>query len=224
MWPFSKKSNEPAKPTVTTKKSNKADLKSFFSAIRKHENDTVRALLKQEPSWVNARASAPPKKDDGQSPLQIAFKTGNFEIASLLIDSGADVNFMEETAINEWRTPVLHDALRAAAFSAHDGKIVAGDNFKQAIALVRKLLSKGANPNAVDSHGNTPLIRVLSDCRQRLVAEPGFPNQVSNERLNRELRELVQALIASGANLEAGNTSFRSAREFANEPALAHLI
>jgi hypothetical protein len=59
----------------------KKDVKALFSAIRKHENETVRTLLAQDSSWVNACATAPPKKDDGQSPLQIAFKTANFEIA-----------------------------------------------------------------------------------------------------------------------------------------------
>ncbi|MCT4595158.1 MAG: ankyrin repeat domain-containing protein [Anaeromicrobium sp.] len=39
--------------------------------------------------------SNPPKKDDGQSPLQVALKTGNFQIADFLIDNGANLNFME---------------------------------------------------------------------------------------------------------------------------------
>jgi ankyrin repeat protein len=203
----------------------KKNINTLFSAIRNHENATVRALLADNPALVNVCASAPPKKDDGQSPLQVAFKTGNFEMAAYLIDLGANIHFMEESQINKWRTPVLHDALSAAVFSARDGQIVDHDHFTAAIALVRRLLDLGADPNAVDSNGNTALIRALLDSRQRLVLDPGFPDRVENQRLNRELREVFQSLIAKGADIHAGHSNFGSAKAFASEkPALAQLL
>jgi ankyrin repeat protein len=202
----------------------KKDVKALISAIRKHENQTVRALLAQNPSLVNACASAPPKKDDGQSPLQIAFKTGNFEIAGLLIDLGANVHFMEESAINEWHAPVLHDALRAAAFTARDGKTPGGDRFALALGLVRRLLAMNVDPNATDSYGNNALLRALMDSRQRLVVQPGFPNKVANEMLNRDLREIFQALIQAGADIHAATPQRESAAVVAKEPALAALL
>jgi ankyrin repeat protein len=202
----------------------KKDVKALIGAIRKHENAMARGLLAADASLVNAHASAPPKKDDGQSPLQIAFKTGNFEMAGHLIDLGANVHFMEESEVNEWRAPVLHDALRAAAFTARDGKIVTGDKFEAAIGLVRRLLAMGVNPNVTDSYGNSALLRALGDARQRLCAEPGFPNKVANETLNRDLREIFQALIHSGADIHASSSQRESAAAFATEPALAALI
>ena len=202
----------------------KKDVKALIAAIRKHDNNTARTLLAREPSLVNACASAPPKKDDGQSPLQIAFKCGNFDLAALLIDQGANVHFMEESAVNEWRAPVLHDALRAAAFNARDGKIVSGDKFERAIGLVSRMLSMGVNPSETDSYGNNALLRTLMDARQRLVAEPGFPNHVANEGLVRDLRAIVQALIRAGADVHASSPERESAAAFAKEPALAALI
>jgi ankyrin repeat protein len=202
----------------------KKDIKALFTAIRKHENETVRALLAQDSTLVNARASAPPKKDDGQSPLQVAFKTGNFEIAGLLIDRGANVHFMEESALNEWRTPVLHDALRAAAFTARDGKVSSGEAFERAVDLVRRLLSMGVDPNCRDSYGNNALLRALLDARQRLSVEAGFPEKVANETLNRDVRELLQTLIKAGADINASNPGRESAKAFAREPALAWLL
>ena len=202
----------------------KKEIKALIGAIRKHDNESARKLLSANPALVNACASAPPKKDDGQSPLQIAFKCGNFEMAALLIDQGANVNFMEESAVNDWRAPVLHDALRAAAFTARDGKIVSGNKFEQAIALVQRLLSMGVNPNVTDSYGNTALVRALMDARQRLVAEPGFPNKVANDGLNRDLREIMQALIRAGADVNAGTPQLGSAVACAKEPALAALL
>lgn len=38
------------------------------------------------PDLVNCVAKQPPKKDDGQSSLQVALKTGAFDIADYLID------------------------------------------------------------------------------------------------------------------------------------------
>ena len=202
----------------------KKDIKALFNAIRKHENETVRALLAENPSLVNACASAPPKKDDGQSPLQVAFKTGNFEIAGLLMDLGANAHFIEESTLNEWRTPVLHDALRAAAFTARDGKGKGGDKFDVAIGLVRRMLSMGVDPNAVDSYGNNALLRALLDSRLRLNGEPGFPDKVANATLSRDLREILQTLIKAGADINASSSERESAKEFAKEPALASLI
>lgn len=78
------------------------------SSYKKKESDTVRELLAKKPELVRCTAKQPPKKDDGQSPLQVAFKTGNFEAANLLLDLGADVNFMEdESCCNDWRAPVF---------------------------------------------------------------------------------------------------------------------
>ena len=202
----------------------KKDIKALFSAIRKHENQTVRTLLAEDSSLVNACASAPPKKDDGQSPLQAAFKTGNFEIAGHLIDLGANVHFMEESSLNEWRTPVLHDALRAATFTARGSKADKAEKFQQALGLVRRMLSMGVDPNATDSYGNNSLLRALMDCRQRLSVEPGFPSKTANQVLNQDLREILQTLIQAGADIHASNPERESAAKFASEPALASLI
>lgn len=58
------------------------------------------------------------KKDDGQSPLQIAFKTGNFWAVKYFLENGADVNFIDATSVNEWKMPVLHDAIMATVSMA----------------------------------------------------------------------------------------------------------
>jgi ankyrin repeat protein len=181
-------------------------------------------ILEANPELVRACAAAPPKKDDGQSPLQVAFKTGNFEIADRLIGMGADVNFQETSKINEWTAPVLHDALRAAAFNARKWEADDPAKFEKAIALVRRLLQLGADPNATDSYGNTCLLRALADARQRLVADHGFPARVENETLKQDLRQIFQALIDAVADIDKSSSKRDSARAFAREPALAQLL
>lgn len=94
-------------------------MKKLFQAIRQNDINTVRELLLKNPALIACTAKQPPKKDDGQSPLRVALKTGNFDIAEYLLDAGADVNFMEaDTCCNEWRTPVLHDAINAAIMNS----------------------------------------------------------------------------------------------------------
>ena len=66
----------------------------LFKAIRQNDIETVKKVLHKYPEKVNCMATAPPKKDEGQSPLQVAIKVGNIEIAHYLIDQGADVNHM----------------------------------------------------------------------------------------------------------------------------------
>lgn len=44
-------------------------MKKLFTAIRKKDNETVKALIEKKPELVNCTAKQPPKKDDGQSPL-----------------------------------------------------------------------------------------------------------------------------------------------------------
>ncbi len=82
------------------------DITAFIKAIRNRDDGGVKAMLTETPELVSATVKSPPKRDDGQSPLQIAFKTGNFFAAELLLANGADLNFMEESEINEWRAPV----------------------------------------------------------------------------------------------------------------------
>ena len=90
-------------------------MKKLFKAIRDGNIELVKQLIDSKPELVNCTAKQPPKKDDGQSPLQVALKTGAFDIADLLIDNGADLNFMEdESCCNTWRAPVIHDAINAA--------------------------------------------------------------------------------------------------------------
>ncbi|MGH2645375.1 MAG: hypothetical protein ACRDE2_15595, partial [Chitinophagaceae bacterium] len=86
----------------------KKDIKTFFHAIRHSDLQRVIELVTFNKKYLTATNFAPPKKDDGQSGLQVAFKTANFDIAQYLIEQGADINFIETSEINEWKAPVLH--------------------------------------------------------------------------------------------------------------------
>ena len=143
-------------------------MKKLFTAIRKKDNETVKELIKSRPELVNCTAKQPPKKDDGQSPLQVAIKTQNFEIADFLIDSGADVNFIEgDDSLDDWRMPVLNMAvLCAVMLCRHETRLELEDRImitehsskEEADAsyyILKKLLVSGADVNKTESRGTT---------------------------------------------------------------------
>ena len=129
-------------------------MKKLFTAIRASDLEMVRQIIEKKPELVNCVAKKPPKKDDGQSPLQVALKTGNTAIANYLLDMGADVNFIEdETCCNAWRTPVLHDAINCAVMSCRwntDDKYMGFREFStkersvEALGVLKKMLDMGA--------------------------------------------------------------------------------
>ncbi len=162
----------------------KTAVRAFCAAIRNGELDEVRAQLAADPELAHTTVSAPPKNDDGQSPLQIAFKTGRYDAAELLVAAGADVNHMERESVNAWRTPVLHDAIRGCMLSNEP---------ERALAWVERLLELGADANGRDSFGNSALDRAMLDARQILHIRDRWPR----------VPPVVAALIRHGADIHA---------------------
>ena len=160
-------------------------MKKLFTAIRASDLEIVRQIIEKKPELVNCVAKKPPKKDDGQSPLQVALKTGNTAIANYLLDMGADVNFIEDetccnawrTCCNAWRTPVLHDAINCAVMSCRwntDDKYLGFREFStkersvEALGVLKKMLDMGADVKALDSYGNSGLNRFALQAKQIL--------------------------------------------------------
>lgn len=56
-------------------------MKKLFTVIRQGKLEEVKRIIEKKPELVNCVSGALPKKDHGQSPLQVALKTGNYEIA-----------------------------------------------------------------------------------------------------------------------------------------------
>jgi ankyrin repeat protein len=181
-------------------------MRVLFKEIRAGDLVAVVARIDADPDLVRAVAKAPPKKDDGQSVLQVAIKSGNFEVANALIDKGADVNFIDSSALNRWNTPVLHDAIRAAIFSTRWGcnRALPGEpravemmstleQFHRASGVLKRIIDNGADLNAKDSFGNPPLIRAVLDARQ-VLSEPDLI------ALQVDLHMIFDLLLSAGAD------------------------
>ena len=174
----------------------KKDIRTFFQAIRNSDLQKVTRLVASDKEYLTAINFAPPKKDDGQSGLQVAFKTANFDIAAYLIEQGADINFIETSDINDWKAPVLHDCIRAAIFNSYTLQKDTSQ-FEKAFSLLKILLIKKADPNVVDSYGNNCLNRALMDSRQ-MLNNPGA--DFNNVILLQQLRSVFKELINAGAD------------------------
>ncbi|MDO4381299.1 MAG: ankyrin repeat domain-containing protein [Clostridia bacterium] len=168
-------------------------MKKLFQAIRKKDNDTVKQLIEKQPKFVNCIAKQPPKKDDGQSPLQIAIKTGNFEIADFLIERGSDVNFIEpEGSYDDWRMPVLNYAILAAVMNCrHNSKFESGgkiffqefsskEKADASFGILKRLLESGADVGKKESHGASCVWRLCKSAEDILPSYSWEEHRVSD--------------------------------------------
>ena len=191
-------------------------MKRLFKAIRAGNIELVRELIASNSELVNCIAKQPPKKDDGQSPLQVALKTVAFDIAEFLIDHGADLNFIEEeSCCNTWRAPVIHDAINAAVMSSrwntndpYTGFEVFSteENAITARKILEKMLQLGADVNKVDSYGNSGIWRFCLQANQIL---PGYNYATNSEcddriftsELETDLLCILKLLCKYGADI-----------------------
>ncbi|WP_324026565.1 hypothetical protein QSV08_03320 [Maribacter sp. BPC-D8] len=187
-------------------------MKVFFKAIRDYDLEKVKNYVNKKPELVNCVAKAPPKKDDGQSPLQVAFKTANFEIAEFLISKGADVNYIETESINNWRIPVLHDAIRACVFNSRYSVLnlrktddgfeniyeieTTKEEFTEALKGLKKLIEYDVNVNAEDSYGNDAFCRLITDIDQ--ITD----KKRHTQELTEDLNELISTLFTAGLKIK----------------------
>lgn len=191
-------------------------MKKLFNAIRNNEKETVKQLIQNKPELVNCIAKQPPKKDDGQSPLQVSLKTNNLEIAEYLIEMGANVNFIEDVSCcNSFRTPVIHDAINAAVMNSRWNtnnentgiKVFSAEKEAQrAYDVLEKMIDLGANVNGIDSYGNSCFWRFCLQAHQILPSYDYNNHCVRNDRiftkeLEDDLLRIVKLLIKHGADI-----------------------
>lgn len=179
-------------------------MKKLFIAIRQGELEEVKRILEKKPELVNCIAKAPPKSDDGQSPLQVAIKRSEIQIASYLLDMGADVNFIEnDKGLRPQEIacfPVLMDMVNAVyrQATALDYKYALEETRNRTnefIAVFARMLELGADPNKMDNRLRPVWTVVLSE-GYKDTGDADYQVFMADV-----IRQLMDLLIAHGANI-----------------------
>lgn len=158
-------------------------MKKLFKAIRQYDLEQVKAIISKTPDAIYSIATPPPKKDIGQSPLQVAIKISAFDIAEYLIEQGADVNFMEdETAGTTLRCPLLHDAIGHVMFclccsplNTQDEINLHINNAGTAFSIMKLLCERGADVNKEASNGRNALDKCVLEAEKILDKQKAYP-------------------------------------------------
>ena len=204
-------------------------MKKLFTAIRKSDYEAVKALLDKSPELISCISVGAPKKDEGQSPLQVALKASSAQIVELLLDRGADVNFIETDTDNRWRAPVIHDAIIRAVMSSRwnvvrpDGLEVFSTKEKadSAFAILERIVKMGADVNAKDAMGSSCLCRAVTQAYQILPKSYSSDRSLTEE-LKADISRIFKLLISKGADVTY-TTSQATFSHYANEPVAAFL-
>jgi len=134
---------------------------------------------------VGARADIDAVTGDGKTALALAIFNGNYDVASFLVESGADVNKADAQRF----TPLFWAVDRRNMETAPNFPwMVTADP----MPLIRKLLDAGANPNALVN--NTPRAR-MREGSPRIV----FATSLMRAAFAGDL-ELVKLLVERGAD------------------------
>jgi len=104
----------------------------FLEAVTKGDRARVRAMLAQDPSLVDR------KSESGVSAVLMAVYYQKPELVSLLLDAGAEVN---SASRNSQRVMPIHSSVAS-----------------HSLDITRTLLENGADVNAVQQDGYTPLL------------------------------------------------------------------
>lgn len=184
-------------------------MKKLFTAIQKNDLQTIKSLLEKDGSLIDSVFSGTPKKFDGQSLLQVALKTASTDVVNYLLDMNADVNFIEnESCANDWRAPVIHDAInRAIMYSRwnvnRDGVIEVFNSEQsayEAFGILERIVLLGADVNAKDSYGNAGIDRACLQARQ-ILPRSNSDDRVLTDELKSDLTRIFSLLIENGADM-----------------------
>ena len=192
-------------------------MQKTFQLLRRGDIEGIRQILNKKPEEVNAVSGDKPKRDQGQSLLQVAIKSGHLDIADLLIDRGADLNFIEEpTELNPFCQPVIQTAGGRAVFDCrrmikrwngqyemYSSKEKADQSFK----VFKKMLELGADISQKDSHGGTLLQTILIVTKEVLPSyywktKETSDNVLITDELRHDLNRIYDLLIRYGVTSE----------------------
>ena len=191
----------------------------LFAVIRRNDPESVRGLLDADPALVNIPAPKRPLDTRFMSPLQVALCTGwHRDIAWLLLERGADVNYCAPKELCGDAYPVLFDAVNTAVWNARryewDGKDVTHliwkhtkEDSDEAFRFLQRMLELGADANQTDHYGRNALMEAVSEANKlcpNVNAETGedYPGRIVTPEMREDFLRVFRALTDAGADKE----------------------
>jgi uncharacterized protein YgiM (DUF1202 family) len=183
-------------------------------AVQADDLEEVKTLISK-----GKRVNVKDKNYDGNSPLHFAVENGNLEIAEVLLNAGAKINFKNSEKrtplmmLDEDATPELVNLLlrHGATIDFTDKKKNTALILSAAYAdkdVVQTLIGAGANVNAVNKQGETALMNAAENGETEIVqlllgagADANVRNRDGKTALSMaRTDEAKEFLIAYGAN------------------------
>jgi hypothetical protein len=178
-----------------------SDLSSrWFEAVTRGDTDTVRTLLREDPSLLKARQSR-----HDQTALHIAASASNVDVVRVLLDAGADPN----------------DAGDDAGIGVIGWATFIGPPREVPMDVVSLLLAHGGRHNIFSAiaTGDPDVVRVLVEQHpDALDAQlpPRYHGQTAlHFAIARNRVDLLDRLIELGADVDAADRNGQTALEFA---------
>ncbi|HVW86146.1 MAG TPA: ankyrin repeat domain-containing protein, partial [Bryobacteraceae bacterium] len=168
---------------------SKGGFTALLFAVREGKPEVVRALLKAGAD-VNETLQRPARQA-GTSAMGLAVANAHFELAAMLLDAGADPN----AAGQGWTALHTITWIRKPGYASNDPAPTGSGNMSS-IEFVKKIVAKGANPNAkmtkrtnvglssLNTMGATPFLlaaRTGDAELMRLLAQLGADPLIPNE-------------------------------------------
>jgi ankyrin repeat protein len=200
---------------------------AIHDAARKGDNKKIQALLASDPKLISDRDG------DGNTPLHIAAKYGQLDVAQTLIAAGADVNLRNTEApflpgdLGDFLSSSNHkdpvDLLRVHGVNAADNKNGYAPLDLAAFSvhympMVKLLIDKGADVNAKSAAGASPLfwavLRQQRDEVQYLVdhgadvnATDAYGDTILDMVLHLQYTTMLPTLLAKDVDVNAVDQS-----------------
>jgi ankyrin repeat protein len=141
-----------------------------------------------------------PAIQGAKSPLVYATRHGDLAMVQLLLEAGADIEGTDANGI----TPLINVLINASVASVRKDA--------QHFASARYLIERGANVNAADWYGQTPLW-VAIDARN--IDVTGYYIATRDNGMNRdEALDVIKLLIDRGADVNARTQEYMPDRRF----------
>jgi len=183
-------------------------LQSLFEAIVRDDRSGVKDLLKQDSSLANSTTAKAWLESQiahwiyaGDTALHIAAAGYRLEIASMLLDAGADAS----AAKNHRSSQPLH--------YASDGHVESNSwDAKRQVRMIELLLKSGADIHARDKNGATPLHRaVRTRCADavKCLLNAGSDATLKNKPGSTPFHLAVQNTGRGGSGAEKAKTAQR---------------